>query len=119
MLEDKIYSNVVKIIIEHYTSNNIDVWIKHNGDSYTLPITQNFKVIIKSNKFQNKNGLEKFTKPYNSIIATLYYDNTYNDIILSLNPIDAINTLDYYIKGVCKGMNQVLDGAWKVYFENK
>ncbi len=117
---DMIYPKLIKIISGHYTSNNISVWVEAEDDGYCeLPISNNFKVILKYSKFINRNGLEMFTKSHYNIVATLKYYDTINEIILPLNPIDAINVLDDYIKGICNGMHIELTGAWRYYFENR
>lgn len=116
---DAIYSKLIKIISGHYTSNNMGVWIGDKDDCCVLPISNGFEVVLKYSKFTNQNGLEKFTKSYYNIIAVLKYYDTINEIILPPNPIIAINMLDDYIKGICKGMHIKLTGAWKYYFENR
>ena len=117
---DVIYSKLIKIILGHYTSNNISVWVEAKDDGCgALPVSNNFEVILRYSKFTNQNGLEKFTKSYYNIVAILKYCDTINEIILPLNPIDAINVLDGYINGICKGMHIELTGAWRYYFGNK
>ena len=53
---DAIHSKLIKIILGHYTSNNISAWVKAGDDYCILPISNNFEVILKYSKFTNQNG---------------------------------------------------------------